>query len=477
MIMKNKVTAMKLNFKIDKEDNQKIYLQLFYSLKKLIEDNELKANDKIPSIRQISMKYKLNNLTVLKAYDLLEQENLIYKIPGKGCFVKEDDSSDSIGQKHVIDNFATSSKSINFASCSLAKSLYPISEFKDIFQKVFEVKDKELFNYGDTQGFLKLRREIVRYLKRNSIKTDEECVQIISGAQQGLEIIKKIMLKNKKNSIVLGEPTYYGAINTFHSDFKVHTIPFKEDGLDLEKLEKLLQTTKIDYLYAMFNFECPTGITWSIENMQKLLDLANTYDFNIIEDDCMSEFYYYNNKTVILKSLDVNDRVIYIKSFSKLIMPSLRIGYMVVPKSLISDTISVKFAFDISSSTIIQKALYLFLKESKLTEQIVKVRASFKKKYELAIKLLKKNKNIKLLYEPKGGVYLLLGLPSSINSEELAATLKDKNISVLPDTVFYPEKREKPNYIRISFASATLQEIRLGIDIINTTIDEMNQAL
>lgn len=270
---------MKLNFIIDKTLPQKIYLQLYEAFKNIIENGDILPNEKLPSIRQIAIKYDISHLTVLKAYELLEKNNLIFKINGKGCYVKENNYLSSKNQKPIINNFAIINKSINFASATPSTELYPVKEFQNIINEIFDNYGDKVFNYFDTQGLLELREILVEKLKALNITTNASNIQIVSGSQQALDILKKIMSKKKNTTIVIGSPSYYGAINTFSEVTKMISVPVLEDGFDLIELEKILQNNKIDFIYTMINFECPTGISWSLEKKLKILELANKYKF------------------------------------------------------------------------------------------------------------------------------------------------------------------------------------------------------
>ena len=205
----------------------------------------------------------------------------------------------------------------------------------------------------------------------------------------------------------------------------------------------------------------------------KILELANKYKFTIIEDDCMSDFYYFNNPSIPLKALDSNNNVIYINSFSKVIMPGLRIGYMVLPNKLTQEVIAAKFSSDISSSGLMQMAIYLFLKRGYLNLHIEKLRDIFKKRYEFSLSLLKNIKGLELPFLPKGGFYFWIKLPSEINSNVLYNLLKEKKVSILPSSVFFLAEEQSNNFIRLSFTSVTLEEIKDGLQILKDTISDL----
>lgn len=463
---------MKLNFFIYKDSPHKIYLQIYDSIKNIIDNGEVTSHEKLPSIRQVAIKFDINTLTVLKAYDLLEKNNYIYKIAGKGCFVKEKNNIISNTQKPVINAFTILNNNINFSSATPSEEVYPIAIFHEIINDIFKIYKEQAFKYTNTQGLYELRSIISEKLKDSQIFTSPENIQIVSGAQQALDLVKKIINKRKNTTMVVTNPTYYGAINTFSDAAKIISIPIEDDGVNIEKLEKVLETNKVDFFYCMINFQSPIGITWSMIKKKKLLELSLKYNFTIIEDDCLSPLYYYNNKTFPLKTLDEKNKVIYINSYSKLIMPGLRLGYMILPNNLVSDIVALKFYSDISSSSLMQRALFLFLQRGYWEPHMKNIRNIFRKKYELMLSLVKDIKELEIPYLPKGGFYLWVKLPHGLNSNLFYNVLKSKNISILPDSVFYPQETPINNFIRISFAATSEDEIKLGMEIIKKTLDE-----
>lgn len=463
---------MKISFSIYKNSLQKIYLQLYEALKRCIETSELKANEKLPSVRQIAIKFDINILTVLKAYDLLEKNNYIYKVRGKGCFVKEKEILSSRNQKPILSNFATLNHKINFASATPSSTTYPLQIFQSLMEESFQTYGSSIFNYFDSQGMLELRQCIQKYLQEKQIYTKSQNIQIISGSQQRLDLIKKTLIKRKNPTMVVGDPTYYGTIHTFSEDVKMICVPLEKDGMNLFELEKILQNHKVDFLYTMINFESPTGIVWSEEKKKQLLELASKYNFLIPEDDCLSDLYYYNRTVCPLKAMDKEERVIYLHSFSKTIMPGLRLGYMILPAPIISEMVAAKFSTDISNSGLFQFALYLFIERGYLKRHLEYLRKHFQKKLELILHELQNIENISITYKTTGGFYLWIQLPKNISSNFLYNILQEREISVLPGSVFSLQEEEN-HYIRISFASVSEHEIKTGIHMFKTTLEEL----
>ncbi|WP_028855123.1 PLP-dependent aminotransferase family protein [Psychrilyobacter atlanticus] len=464
-----------MNIKITLNKDTDIYKQIYLYFKEEILVERFKVNDKLPSIRQIANKLKINNITVLKAYSLLETDGYIYKVKGSGSFVKNINLNNTCTlQKPILENFKGGqikiNSNINFASATPNKEIFPTKIFQNIISDLFLGDAPDLFIYEDSQGNFDLRKNIANLLKKEIKNISHREIQIINGAQQGLDLLKKGIIKNS-STIVLGSPTYSSAITTFSNFCKIKTVPVQADGFDMAALEDLLRSSKIDYIYVMTNFQSPTGYKWSKDKKTKLLNLAEEYNFYILEDDCLSELYYHDISTSSIKSIDFNDKVFYINTFSKVIMPGLRLGYLIPPKKFISSVINSKFISDISSCNLSQKSLNVFL-ENHYEEHLSKIRSFYKKKYELVKSLIFKSKFLKLDYLPEGGFYFWVSIVNNLNCDLLYMKFKERGVNVLPGNVFF-YKKTSSNKIRISFAAVSEDEIILGFKIIEETIYEI----
>ncbi len=252
---------------------------------------------------------------------------------------------------------------INFASGTPSEDVYPFEIFKKLYCDVLEEYGPKIMLYHPTQGLEELREVIKKSVEKKGIFVSKDDIQITSGSQQALDLILKTLSSKRKNKIVVGNPTYHGALNTFKTNCKIYPVEMEKDGFNLIQLENILSEEKITFIYTTMDFSCPTGISWSEEKKQQLILLAKKYNTLIIEDDFASELSFYNTPRTSIKSLDSDNKtVIYIKSFSKIIMPGLRLAYMIAPTELISKIVTVKFTTDISTPALEQKVLANFLK-------------------------------------------------------------------------------------------------------------------
>ncbi|PUU86595.1 PLP-dependent aminotransferase family protein, partial [Halanaerobium sp.] len=321
-----------MNLNLSRKSKTPLYLQVYRSLKQKILKNDLKENTRLPAVRTLADENSLNPSTVVKAYEKLKEEKLIYKKVGSGSYVSSaknikihEDYDDYVNDK--IDSTQMNVKNnINFASATPSHDLFPIEDFKNAINHVLDRDGGKAFDYQNTQGYISLRKHISDFLITKNMNSSYKDIQIVSGAQQAIDIISKIFI-NEGDNIAIETPSYSGALASFKErKAKIHSFNITKNGIDLDELENFLQKDKINFLYCMPNFQNPTGMIMDLESKKRLIDMSVNYDFFIVEDDCISELNYFNEDVVSLKSLDKNNKVIYIKSYSKIFMPGLRLG-------------------------------------------------------------------------------------------------------------------------------------------------------
>jgi DNA-binding transcriptional MocR family regulator len=481
------------SIQLDKSSSKHLYIQLYIQLRGLIEAGKLKEHTKLPPIRKLSKSLGVNNVTIVNAYNLLEEENLVYKKVGSGTFVSAknlvgDREDVYLDEEVYIDEdtkFVEDRKGveegdrvINFATAAPTPDLFPIAPFKRLLNKVLDRDRGYAFGYQKSQGYLPLRQSISEYIKSYNIESKIDEIQIVSGAQQGIDILAKTFL-DYGDTVFVERPTYPGAISVFKSRrANIVDIPIGEDGIDIKALEVELAKEKPKFLYLMPNYQNPTGYSYSKEKKERILELAKEHDLLIIEDDCLSDLNYGKNNNSSLKSLDTESRVIYIKSFSKIFMPGLRLAFLIIPERYFNDILLSKYMSDIFTDGLVQRVLDLYFREEIWEEQISKLKQTYQQRYEAMVKSLQKYlpQRVKFI-TPAGGLNLWLELPESISGKKLHQKALKKGINIAPGEVFYYSQKQE-NRVRLSIAAVTIEEIELGIKklakLIQTELDEEN---
>lgn len=452
------------------------YLKIYNHFKEKIEKNEFPENSRLPSIRFLAQKFNVNHLTILKVYNLLENDGYIIKKQGAGAFVKPKEYLFYNNPKDTsVDTFNKGFKNINAHNNTIINF---VSGSQDYDENIFiELKEilldipHNIMNYTNTQGDEELRKAIKFIMLQKNIDISIKNIQIINGTQQGLDLVMKSIISKTKNKIIVGSPTYHGALNIFKNNCKIFTVTMENDGFNMLELEELLQKEKISFIYTMMDFNCPTGISWSNEKKKQLIHLAQKYKTYILEDDFASDLYYKEKRRIFLKNLDKENKyVIYMKSYSKILAPGLRLAFMILPNELIEKIKTSKFLSDISSSSLDQYILKEFLKRKILEKNIKTLREKYEKRYLFLKEKLEKIKFLNLEYEIEGGFYIWVKLDERINYNKFYIEAQNKGVYLLPAFSFYLDNKNRP-YFRISFASTNIKDINLAFEQLKNLID------
>lgn len=473
---------------LDKDSRTPLYIQLFNSIKNRIVSGTLPADLKLPSVRKLSALLNINQITVVSAYKQLEQEGYAYSKPGSGTYVANflhnvsenaagtvmdelyrGDDIPIINNAHIKIN----SDTIDFASATPASDLFPVEDFKLVLNEVLDRDKGSAFDYQESQGYYPLRESISEILLDGCISCSPENIQIISGAQQGIDILSKAFLK-QGDYVVTESPTYTGAIAVFKSrGAQLADVHMEKDGPNLRALEYALQKYKPKLIYTIPSFQNPTGCSYSNHKRLEVIRLAEKYGAYIIEDDYVSDLDFENHGFSPLKALDSKNRVIYIKSFSKIFMPGLRLGFMIVPQNVKHQTLEAKHTTDISTSGLTQRTFDLYIREGHWNKHFKFMYGIYKDRYFETIKALDANLPSGLKYfKPGGGLNLWLELPYGFPVNSLLKHAASCDIVFAPGRIFFSgNSPQSINNIRISFAAVRTEQIGQGIKKLSQLID------
>lgn len=463
-----------MNIHLERTSDTPLYIQIAEQIKLLIEEEVLHIDDKLPPIRKLSEDLNVNNVTIVKAYQMLSDEGITYKIRGSGSYIapkpealiaeiSEFDNAENHSFNLRSTQYDMPEDTINFATATPKANLFPVTDFKKAINQVLDRDLGEAFGYQEAKGYSSLRASICDYMKSFSVNAIPEDVQIISGAQQGLDIIAKALL-NYNDAVVVEAPTYSGAIATFRSrGVRIVQVPMLIDGVNVKKLEELIKRYKPKLMFTMTHCQNPTGYSYSNKKKEALLKLAETYNMYILEDDYVGELLY-TKQIQPLKAIDTNNRVIYLKSFSKILMPGLRLGFMIVPKALNQSVMNAKEATDISTSGLIQKAFDVYLRKGHWHKQLAYMKKIYYSRYQLMLKMLDLHlpRGVNY-YVPKGGILFWIELPKNRDSRDFYEYVGQKKIAIVPGDLFYYSD-VKSNAFRLSIAAVTESEIETGIE-------------
>ena len=455
-----------------KDDEVPKYVQVANFIKNLIDKRKIKEGDKLETIRELSKKLGVNNVTIVSAYNKLKAEGYAYQKVGSGSYAKRKEVASNFRREYskTLKKISTEDLTdvVDFTGETTAEVLFPIDDLKHIINEVLERDGANALLSDNRNGYNKLIYTINKVFW--NYKLNNEDIIIVSGAQQGIDIASKGIL-NINDNIIVEKPTYSGALSVFKwRKVNAFEVPIEDDGINLDKFEKILQKNEIRCFYTMSYFQNPTGISYSLEKKKRILDLAEIYDFYIIEDDYLSELIYENSLEYIpFKWLDKNDRVIYIKSFSKIFLPGIRLGYLVAPTIFRETLQNSKHNTDITTSSLMQRALELYISDNKWKKNIKNLNDEYIERYVYMKSLLDGEFKDMLTYkDPKGGLnfYITLKEGFIINTKELFMRLRKKNVYITPGVMFSTSQNDGQDSFRISFYQTDKDKIKKGMKIL-----------
>jgi DNA-binding transcriptional MocR family regulator len=457
---------------IDKNDQEHLYVQLYKSLRTLIFNNTIKPHEKLPPIRKLSEVLGVNNVTVVNAYKLLEEDALVYKKIGSGTYVApvEEDSD------RVLEiEYGQDISPYDFSISSPTADLFPVKDFKVVIDEVLERDQGYAFGYHESQGFFPFRQSLAMMSSKMGVEVDPEQIQIISGAQQGIDLVAKAVL-DYGDYVFVEAPTYTGALASFKlKGALIVEIPMLENGMDMEILSQQAKKLRPKLIYVMPNFQNPTGFCYSEDKKQALIEIARSCGAWVLEDDYAADLNIGQAPVTTLSAIQPYDRTIYVKSFSKVLMPGLRLGYMIVPGALQDEIAMAKHATDISTSGLLQRAFDLYIRKGLWDRQIVHMKRIYDKRHAVMKEFLEDHQVSWIHYHlPQGGYNYWITMDGSLNADELMWRLNKKGVAILSGSAFY-HLQLKSSSFRLSIASIAENEIQAGMTIIFSEIADMYQ--
>ncbi|CAH0270293.1 2-aminoadipate transaminase [Peribacillus sp. Bi96] len=430
------------------------YIKIMEEIKLRLAGGSLIAGSKLPSVRQLSEYFSCSKNTVIKAYEELEKEHLIYSVPKSGYY--------------VVNEFLKATEEIeviDFLSAGPDKNVMPYVEFQHCMNQAIDQYKEDLFTYSDQQGLYSLRVQVVKYLQDLQVFTQPERLVVVSGSQQALHLLVSMPFPNGKNNILIEQPTYFGFIESINMhQATAFGIELSMDGIDLDRLEYIFRNNDIKFFYMIPRFHNPLGHCYTNSEKKKIVELAEKYDVYIVEDDILGDLDP-NPKSDPLFSFDPSGRVIYIKSFSKVFLPGLRIGAVVLPELMINNFLRYKFSSDFNSSALSQGALEIYLKSGMFNSHLKKVKEVYRNKMQILQEacedLLPANTSFS---KPSSGFYLSISLPENVTAKQVVHMLNEQHIYVDDASRMFLPEYKKENLIRLSISQVNECQIKLGVE-------------
>lgn len=442
-----------------------IYAEVMKRIEQQIDSGELKPGKRLPSIRALAKQFDCSVNTIIKAYSELEKKHKIYSVSKSGYYVVERVPSGHSGSANA--------GVIDFLSAGPDKNAMPYRDFQHCINQAIEVYKEEMFTYSEIQGLPSLREELARHLRELQVFTVPDRICVVSGSQQAIHLLISLSFPNGKKNICVEQPTHVSMIESIKvQQATTYGIEITERGIDMERLEHLFKCNDIKCFYTVTRFHNPTGCSYSNKERRKIVELAQKYDVYIIEDDYLGDLDPDKNQDPMF-AYDPSGRVIYIKSFSKVMLPGLRLGLAVIPDFLHDAFLSAKFATDLHTPVLMQGALEIYLKSGMFKAHILRMRSIYSRKAALLQKAYQEKLPSSAAYSvSQSGFYSTIRLPGLLKAGMLIEDLKKENVYVDDARKMYLPEFAQDSVIRLSVSQVEEEHIVIGVQTIARVIKE-----
>lgn len=365
---------------------------------------------------------------------------------------------------------------ISLAGGNPASELFPGDELSKIAGKILMTNPTLALQYGTTDGYPKMKDcARKRAEKVNSVYENDE-ILIMTGANQGIDLTAKAVL-NKGDKVIVESPSFIGSLNAFRTyEAELVGVTVEADGMNMDELEETLKNTDgVKMIYTIPTFQNPTGCTMSLEKRKRMLEIASKYDVLILEDNPYGDLRFAGEDVPTIKSLDTEDRVVYAGSFSKILSPGMRLGYIVAPAPLAEKIEMLKQVNDVHTPMITQLMCVEFMKKYDIDKYIAKNRELYGKKCAAMVSAMEKyfpQGKVKWVV-PEGGIFLWCECPTIEDITPIVDKCLEKKVAIVPGSNFATDIYAPSNMFRLNYSSATIENIEEGVRRLGEVLTEM----
>lgn len=372
--------------------------------------------------------------------------------------------------------FTSDPEVISFAAGNPAPEAFPVDEIKRISEEIFKEDPILALQYSITEGYPKLREQLKeRLVREGNFNPERDELIITSGAQQANELTTKVLC-DEGDTLLCEAPSFIGSLNAFKSyHVDLQGIELQEDGINTEELEKTLKEKNVKLIYLIPNFQNPTGLTMSLEKREKVLELAKKYGAVILEDNPYGDLRFTGENIRSIKSMDNEGVVMYSGTFSKVLAPGIRVGYVSGPKEIISKIIVCKQVSDVHTNIWAQVLASKFLEQCDMDKHLVSLREIYKKKCNLMLEQIEKNFSSKIKYtKPEGGLFIWCTLPDDCDMMQFCSrAVQEFKVALVPGSAFMINESDKTTSFRLNFSTPTDEQIIKGCELVGKLSKEM----
>jgi GntR family transcriptional regulator / MocR family aminotransferase len=490
--MKKTASGLSPLIRVDRKAGKPLYLQVYDAFREAIVGRGLRGGERIPSTRALSAELGISRIPVLNAYAQLLAEGYFWSRGGSGTFV----SSSLPGMQTATDERRARPEQVRsvarrvarraseipryerpawvggkgaFNVSQLAVEAFPMALWSKLSARYWRNLHLRALHYGDPMGWRDLREAIGAYLRAaRSVKCEWQQIMIVSGSQQALDISSRVLLE-AGSPVWVEEPGYWLTQHILAgAGCRVVPVPVDEDGLDVAAGIRLCGKARAAFVAPSHQY--PLGATMSASRRLQLLEWAQRAGAWIIEDDYDSEYRYDSKPIASLQGLDHSSRVIYVGTFSKVLFPALRMGYVVIPPDLVEYFLAVRHAMDVSPAHQLQAVVADFIHEGHFSRHLRRMRVTYGERREELVRSLRQEFGGMLeLHGTEAGLHLTVTLPRGYRDGEIAARAAEQKLWLWPLSPAYLGKRVRQGFI-LGFGGVSVEGIPEAVRQLKTVL-------
>lgn len=385
------------------------------------------------------------------------------------------DGTDAVG---AILKAAADPKIISFAGGLPAPELFPVEGMKEATDKVYAEHGQQALQYGAAKGVTELRELILKRVKeKENIDAKLENVMVTTGSEQAIDLVGKAFV-NPGDTVLVEEPTYLCALDVFRSyGANFVSVPMDDDGMKMDGLEEALKAhPETALVYTVPNFQNPTGRTMPAERRKKFAELAAKYDVPVLEDNPYGDIRFAGEHVPSVKSFDHAGKVFYMSTFSKILAPGFRLGWLVADPKVIEKLTVLKQSADLHTDNLVQYVVTEFFKENDVDAHVKEISDLYGKRKQLMIDGIKKYfpKDVKYT-DPEGGMFLWVEVPGVTDTVELFKQCLEHNVAFVPGDPFFAGKPQ-PGTFRLNYSNMQEDQIEVGLKRLGEALSQALEA-
>ena len=470
---------------LDFESSLPLYGQISRHFRDSILGGNLRPGIRLPAVRSLAADLGVNRGTVESAYAELMAEGLVTSRQGSGFYVLPHAPGEVSGPPHsgiwpawqgrikyggyeamsaYLPEASRQTDWIALDGGACDPRLFPMDEFRKMLGQVMRRDGAAAVEYGEISGYRPLRTTLAQVLASQGIQTGADNILITAGSQQALSLVAGLLLAPGE-TVVVERPTYAGALDVFRArGLVIRTVGIDEDGMDMAELEDILTRHKPGLIYTIPNFHNPTGACLSGQRRRQLISLAGRFDVPVLEDDYVGDIRYEGRAQPTLKSLDPDGRVIYMSTFSKMLIPGLRVGFVVADGPVYEHLLRSKRCHDLATCNLIQRALKDYVSVGRYHAHLQRSCTLYRRRRDAMLSALERHMTPGTTWlRPKGGLFIWLSLPEGIKASDLLPTACGEGVVFAPGGNFHLDPCHGEGFMRLNFASNSEDVIEEGI--------------